>query len=459
MTLTNYEGEREATTHNSSSYGKKIIEFMELRGYFLVKDSDTDGIFQDKVFRKPDFDGERETYVEVKYTELSLSNTDFLSEFGKYFVMYMENPNKFYFKIFTKKLINLNRWKAIFDDAISKYQEVKKFRSSVRDVLSADLKQKFNLFDDKNFKAFVGQIDLVQIGYEKLVQKINDLKENKKFNNNESYLEEKHRLVYQKEKILGNIYSVGDLPKVYTYDFKGDVDENFWYSKDSYRFFPYKDKVISIYPLTEDIIKRYSLKNCKNKKIDDLDLDSNEKLNLKKRVVELFIISKGENVNYTFLRDYGCLYVIYDNVNKNPLKFKGKEGHKKRVVARPYYNGDKLNFVTHRALKFRVTDFDNDIYIIFNFFRLFSKDGKKLIEGENAKRLHYRFKSKTSSNFNEHSLLDFLITLLDLKTKSLNYDNFIPTKQIELESPCKAAEGELFDERESLEDDLEDEDE
>lgn len=459
MTVTNYEGEREATTHNSSSYGKKVIEFMELRGYFLVKDSDTDGIFQDKVFRRPDFDGNKETYSEIKYTELSLSDKDFLAEFGKYFIMYMENPNKFYFKIFAKKLVNINRWKTIFDDALGKYKEIKKFRASIKDELTSDLKEKFNSFDDKNFKAFVGQTDLIQIGYEKLVQKINDLKESKKFNNNEGYLEEKHRLVYQKEKILGNIYSVGDLPKVYIYDFNGEVEEDFWNSKDSFKFFPYKDKVISLYPLTEDIIKRYSLENCENEDVDNLDFEDNEKLNLKKRVVELFIISKGENTNYTYLRQYGCLYVIYDNITKNPLKIKGKEGHKRRVVARPYFNGDKLNFVTHRALRFRITDFDNDIYIVFNFFRLFSKDGKRLIEGESAKRLHYRFKSKTSSNFNEHSLLDFLITLLDLKTKSLNHDNFISTKQIELESPCKASEGEIFDENESLEDELEDEDE
>jgi len=83
---------------------------------------------------------------------------------------------------------------------------------------------------------------------------------------------------------------------------------------------------------------------------------------------------------------------------------------------------------------------------IFNFFRLFTKDGREIIEGESAKRLNYGFRPTNSSNLQEHSVLDFLITLLDLKTKTLNHQNFIATKSLELESPCKASEIELFDE-------------
>src|SRR3989344_2917640 len=427
MAITNYEGEREATVHDSSSYGKKIIEFMELRDYSLVKDSYTDGIFQDKVFRRPNFDGEKETYVEIKYTNLSLSDKDFLAGFGKYFIMYMESSTKFYFKLFARNLKNFTTW--------------------IKESLSEDLKNKFNSFEMRDFKAFVGQIEIIKIGYEKLIQKITDLKENKKFNKNENYLTEKQKLVYQKEKIFSNLVKVGTLPKIYVYNLSQGLEPTFWNSKDINKFITYKEKAISINPLPNDIIKKYCLGNTPEyKDIDNMGLDDEERLNLRKRVTELFIISKGENTNYTFNRNFNCLYVIYEKVTSSPLKMKGKEGHKRRMVARPYFKDKKLNFVTHRALKFRVTDFDGELFIIFNFFRLFTKDGREIIEGESAKRLNYGFRPTNSSNLQEHSVLDFLITLLDLKTKTLNHQNFIATKSLELESPCKASEIELFDE-------------
>lgn len=448
MAIINYEGEREATVHDSSSYGKKIIEFMELRDYSLVKDSDTDGILQDKIFRRPLFDGERETYVEVKYTDLGLSDRDFLAEFGKYFIMYMEKQNKFYFKLFARKLKNFTKWKLIFDDVSNKYDEIKKFRVNIKEALSEDLKNKFNSFEIRDFKSFVRQVEIIQAGYEKLVQKIIDLRDNKKFNKNESYLNEKQRLIYKKEKLSSNLIKVEDLPKIYVYDLSQEIESDFWRSKDANLFFPYKEKAISINPLPIEVVKKYALSNLPlNKTIDELDLDDREKLNIKKRVIELFIISKGKNTNYTFNRDFNCLYVIYEKVVNYPLKLKGKEGHKRRMVARPYFKDKKLNFVTHRALKFRVTDINGELFIVFNFFRLFTKDGKDMIEGESAKNLHYKFRPSKSSNLQEYSVLNFLITLLDLKTKTLNSKNFIVTKPVELESPCKASEGELFDEK------------
>ncbi len=96
--------------------------------------------------------------------------------------------------------------------------------------------------------------------------------------------------------------------------------------------------------------------------MDDIGLSDEEKLNLKKRVTELFIISKRENTNYTFRRDFNFLYVIYENVTNRPLKMKGKEGYKKKMVQDPYFKEKKLNFATHRALKFRITDFEGDIF-------------------------------------------------------------------------------------------------
>lgn len=66
MPIINLEGEREAKTIDSKFYAEKIVEYLQLRDYYLVTDATFDGCFEDLIFKRPKFDGDRETKVEIK---------------------------------------------------------------------------------------------------------------------------------------------------------------------------------------------------------------------------------------------------------------------------------------------------------------------------------------------------------------------------------------------------------
>ena len=88
---------------------------MELDGFILVRSSSSVTMTQDLVFRKPIIEGDTEIYVETKFDDVSLSDKSFLTELGRYFILYeakLDRPFDFY--MFLRKCRNWTKWRPIF---------------------------------------------------------------------------------------------------------------------------------------------------------------------------------------------------------------------------------------------------------------------------------------------------------------------------------------------------------
>jgi len=450
MPIINLEGERESTTTGSEQYGKKIIEYLNEMGYSLEKDSNIHGIFQDKIFRRPSLDGVRETVVEVKNTKLSLSDKDFLSELGKYFLLYeaQKDENKFFMKIFVKQLANFSKWKKIFD--ILKYQknESKKLFSHISKAMNDDELNKMLQHDFPTFEKFIKKIEIVSVSYDKLVQWIDKLKQEKLFDKDELILKEDANIEYTNDPIIGNIIPIKQIPQKLLI---GEVDNSskYWGFWDANEYVLYKEQLFSFKKIPPHI--KGMLKNdVKVQDIDKLGFDEDEMNDIKKRLAKSFIISKAANAGYYYNRKLNCIYFPHKDVKIKFNKIGDIFGRKKRIVSKVFYKNEdekEVNFVEHRALKFRIIQIEDSLYFVYNFFRLFTEDGKKIITGDYARRLHMKFRPTKAFNNIIKSKLDFLVTLLRLNSKDLLHNHYVRfEKPISLMVPCKPLSGEIFDE-------------
>ena len=89
---------------------------MELDGYILYGDSSLVSMLPDLIFKKLTIEGEQEIWVETKYQDVSLSDTDFLIELARYFISYIniKSEEKFDFYLYVRRAVNWNRWRKIF---------------------------------------------------------------------------------------------------------------------------------------------------------------------------------------------------------------------------------------------------------------------------------------------------------------------------------------------------------
>ena len=450
LPIINLEGEREAKTQDSEFYGSKVIEYLQLRDYYLIKDSNFDGTFDDLTFRRPKFDGKLETKVEIKNTDLSLSDPDFLREFGDYFITYMnKDQEQFYMKFFVRKLRNFQKWKNIFESNKQNSDDVKIFKSMILKHIDVQQKEKICSYTESDFNNFISNCEITQVNYQKMIEKIDQLKKEKKFSTDQDYLIEKSNLIYEPEKIIGNIVRVEKLPEILfvgTLKLRSEFN-NLWKRPDADHYVQYKSQLYSVKPINKNIINNY-LNGSKYKKIkfSDINLGEDEYLIFKKRIVAAYVISKAASVGFYYNRRLHCLYSPHKNLSNQEHKIKEKRGGRHRSLSKVYYDEDRnVNFVAHKALKINVIDIDKELFIIFNNFRIFTTNGKRVIVGDSAKKLHSKFPPIKAYNNIEISRLNFLVGLLELNTLDFSHSNHVITSNnIELTVECQPERGEIY---------------
>ncbi|WP_292462345.1 hypothetical protein [Methanolobus sp.] len=449
MPLINLEGEREATTQNSEEYGKKIIDFLNLQGYHLEHDSNIEGIFQDKVFRNPKLDGNKKTVVEVKDTDLSLNNKDFLVEYGKYFMIYSREIFNLF--IFAKKIVNINKWKKIFDLATQSEDEILSFYEDIKKC-SSDKIDEYSIF-----KEFIIHTKIYQTTYDKLLQKIEQIKKDNIYDFEVDYLKDIEDLVYEPEILNSNLFIVKSFPD---YIFKAKLKVNsftsLWKNPFANSFVAFNGILYSIREFPENILSEYCDENTYNKfKFTNIDLESERRL--VSQLIKSQIILNAFDNGFYYNRNKKSFYKPHFNLRIEKSKVK-VEDEKSRVVSTVYIKDGNLNFVSHRAVKIEVTRIENEYYVLFNNYRLFTNDGKHLIMGEGAKKLNSKFAPTKAFNDAEKSKLFFLIkamgslriggstqSKLDNSNPSTLKNQFV-FEEVTFKMPCKSKKGEVFEE-------------
>ncbi|OGH07996.1 MAG: hypothetical protein A2W22_01810 [Candidatus Levybacteria bacterium RBG_16_35_11] len=447
MTFIALRGNRESISQSSESYKNKIIEFMYIRGYLLTHDSAIDGILPDLIFNRPYIDGKKETWVESKFKDLSLKDTDFLSEFGRYFNGYLRRSELQRFKlfIFIRKCSAQSNWKNIFEETKGYPDDIKTLKQSIEDCLVGNDLEIFKRTSNDDFSFFINDVTIVEGGYEDVSRIADSLAETDKFNVEKSLLEDKSNLKNIPEVLTSNILKVTVFPRqLWVADAKENLDNEFWEENIDIvdLAYYYNKKIYSLIPISLDnwifnYIKENTIANIELEKWKE---DEYHKINILKYLIKIFIVFKGHEIGLWYDNYLNCLFFSNNKLQDEELKFRN------RVVSRVYRKNGEINYVKHDALTVDVNYVSNYFYVIFNLIILFTKDGKEIIRGEQARALHYNFTKEYTFNNTEKSKLLYWINIFQLQNKTFSErESFLFSSPLTVSCPVSYEGGEIFD--------------
>lgn len=357
--------------------------------------------------------------------------------------------------IFVREVANINKWKKIFDLSIQSEEELRHFYDKIKRVTE---------LQDSNYGSFIKFINstkVYQASYVKLFQKIEQIREDNVYDSGADYLEETENLVFQPEKLDSNCYLVKSFPEsICLAELKSQVDLNSYWGNNSSKFHvPFKGILYSIREIPENLLSDYCEINSYRKiNFCDIGLESTDKNSLISQLIRTQIIQKASEQGF---RLFGkSLYKPHTDFDCAISKIK-VENEKLRYLSRIYFKEDgSINFIVHRALKFRTMVLNGHFFVLFDNYRLFSTDGKNIITGEHAKRLNYKFPPTKAFNDPEKSKMYFLLKAIGLQISNsnildfnqFNYKNQFTFERMIFEMPCKVESGEIFDENFDYED-------
>jgi len=442
VTFISLKGNRESLTRKSEEYKKKVIEYMKSRGYMLTHDSYFDGTLPDLIFKRIFIEGDKETWVETKNTELSLKDGKFLSELGRVFNAYIHRnePQRFNYFIFVKKCLSQRIWKNIFEETKVYPDDVKNLMKSIEENLKGkDLENfKQHSFDELNY--FVNDITLLEGDYANLSEDIDANIESEHFSVDSSLLRDISKVSTKTEKLLSNIMKVTSLPKViWIAECKDKIGSDFWKNnRDAIAYF-HKNKIYSVRPISsKSTIHQYINSETVHKiNIDKWVEDEKIKNTILKYLIKSFIIYKGRKIGLTYYQEQECLFFQDHRPYMSPV-----HKYKNRVVSRTY-----TGFIKHDALKLDVKQITKDFFVIFDLILLFTKNGRLVITGDESTKLHRKFRKSFTFNDSEMNKLLFWIKAFGFTTMTLNGEQeyFTLSPPIQIESPVSYEGGEEFD--------------
>jgi len=446
MAFINLLGEREALSQTSENYKSMIIEYMKTRSYHLIKDSSTDANLPDLVFKRPLVDGDRETIVESKFTDLSLSDKNFLEELGRHFIMYMKRQpqNKFFLYIFVRRCKAVNNWKKVFEESKLFDSDIKQLMKRVEKVIHEEYKKEFERYNHDDFLTFISDCTIIQADYQGLLMKVDELRKSKKFDLNASYLKDESEVSKKPEKLIGNFLKVSKMPEnIWIADSKKIRDiKEFWSDNHQKILYPYGDKIYSVSSMSEGKITKYVKKGTtKEVRFEDWKDSEEIKQKILAQLIKKFIISRGARIGCRYDNKLSCLFFEHKSLKENLKKLGG------RKVSKVFRGREgNVNFVEHNGLEFRVYNLDGKFYVFLNPIRLFTEDGKEIIRGTSAKALHYKFPPKYAFNNTEKSKFNYWFKLLGLNSPLLVHDNlFFMSEPVSVKIPVRSFGGQKYD--------------
>lgn len=393
-------GGSEVSNKTSENYKSKIIEYMGRDGYKLIRNSSDQSMTEDLVFKKLPPEDKREIWVESKYTDLSISDSDFLTELGRYFISYMlKNVNeKFDLYVFVRKCSNLNRWKHVFDNRLFQKEEAKKiykYLSNKTNLREEEL-EKFNDFSYEDFKKFLGDSYVYQVNYEGLMMKINEFKEKERNAIKTFYTKEREPL-NDGENILCNFSKIIHYPDVlYIFNLEEGIGEKEVYEEiPKYKpIFSHWGRLFSLLPQGElpDYIDLFTQGLIKKTDFVSWMNESENKEWIGRILMSKLIQNKGVIKGCSF-RDYKGKNLFFEH---DDLEVEKQEVEDKQVSR--YFDKSYKPFVKHKALKIEVKNYNDGDYVFFKPETLFTSDGKELITGKDVRRLHDKFSPNRYDN-------------------------------------------------------------
>lgn len=395
VTIINLKGGREVSSQNSENYKKKIIEFMEADGNFLLKDSSSHGITADLVFEEP-LTGKK-ILVEAKYTSLSRLNDGFIKELGRYFLEYMDcHPNKrsdFY--IFVRELKAYEKWRHIFETSVRKEREVREIYERVLDSELRD-SEKSNLekYDFEDFMEFVGDTYVHHATYDQLSMKIDEFNEDDKFKTDFYHIEREP--LKEEETVVLNTLEIDKFPdKIYGVKLKNSSTDK-----------KARKDIDGSYPAHFHNGKAFLIENTPPEELSEhlvedswYAIDFLEAINNNRghRKAGKDLINRA--ISYLFKQN-DFLVEHYQGDFHHYVRHNTDDEETKRnnLQFARYFDEANPPFVRHESVVFNMQDFDESLAIMLKPEMVFTSDGETLIKGKEAKDLHDKFSTNRYGN-------------------------------------------------------------
>jgi len=391
MPLFNYLGGQEVSHQTSEQYKEKIIDLMELDGFILVRSSSSVALTQDLVFRKPIIEGDIEIYVETKFADVSLSDKSFLTELGRYFILYETKKDRpFDFYMFLRKCRNWNKWRQIFSSqSYNEDTSAKLYKDILEKAeLNTDEFSKIRNMEFRFFKRFLSDTYVNQISYDRLLMEIEKRSKNRKSLSGYDFYLQEFDPFHSRENILCNFSEFINFPSnLYVYQLKKDVKIVDIYNKIP-SFLPIwvKNDVLYSLFIIDDSLMQF-VKSLEYKDYN-FQLMYNEN-KIEKRTVQILLKKLILNASV----EKGCNYVRYKGDNLY-FKYEDYQVEKQylegKLVAR-LFRDSKTPFVRHNAIKIDVREYANLFYLILTPISLFSNTKDELITGLDVVKLHLAF--------------------------------------------------------------------
>lgn len=409
---------RESLTVNSEEYKKRFVKYLQARDYYSVKaSSDVESTFADIILtRKCE---QREYWVEIKATKISLHNSNFLKQFGQYFAEYLRRTpeRRFKFILACYEIIDPEYFEEIFTELNS--ESITTLVRKICAVSSSEIKSTIEKYDIKDWMAFFEESIVKEADFQAL--EVGKAKIKPKAPLKPTIREADYSAVVVRN--FGDVSPLNEPDKLFLNLFEVNLPQKIFMAKTPFSsaqelftetqlsFPPFdltEKKIFTFNPFeTSNPLNDFTLHGT----IEEFDVNTflhdEKKHTIVKKIINRWINSQCRQLRLR--RDDRTLAYYYPRnfMDDGVITASWKPNQKKstRELTRPMKKEEKIFFWVHKAANIFVTYFNQKFYLQIRPRFLFSLDGLEIMDGVKADSKD-RFFRKSNYNRNLNQLYD-----------------------------------------------------
>lgn len=403
MPFFNLQGGKEASGENSEKYKKKIERFMELNGYYKIQDSKDFATTADMKFARPQTEGSTPIWVEAKWDDVGRYDKRFLTELGRYFIEYASHPEseRFDLYIFVRYCSAVGKWRHIFDAKLRRKDAVSDLFEKLREKnsLESEELEKIDRLGLVEFRQFITDCYVFQVDYQKLLMEIETMEDRGDRHKIKDYYLKERDPINATVDLTANFSEIESYPeKILGADIaansdRRDIDRNIpdqlpWWESDS-----------SVYTtLKREDLPEGMRKHIVEGTIEHRDFETWAKKNSKNDWIARNILTK--QLRYQALNLHpDCVYDGYDG---GKIFFEHQEEQVKKEIGgrqvSKYFETSSPPAYKHMAVEPKVKTYGTDFFVFLAPCVIFTRNGRDLITGKTAKKLHDKLVRKDWEN-------------------------------------------------------------
>jgi hypothetical protein len=410
---------REALMINSELYKKHVLRFLEKRGYFLKASSEVESTLADGILTRK---GEnRDYWLEVKATNISLGDSSFLLQLGKYLTHYLKRTSKNRFKLIIACFRLTN---PTFSDRIFEKLESEAIHEVVKNIIESSESEARTTIGN------AGQEEIKQFFEDTIILEadIKDLQiADEKIRPTPPTIPNLPEVEYATKVLreFGNIAPLGGPDNIYLNLFRIDAPPKMHSGQT-----PYETAQAIINERPEKPLPVFHLENGQLFSFEDFtdnnplsgfivqssataaDLSRFASTNNNEHIIiamlNRWIRRKCKSKGLEFdPRTKAYYFPKKSNENAVTIEWTPRSKRSTRELTKPMLREGKTSFWVHRGAEIFAKKFWGDYYLQIRPRFLFSSDGVILFEGKRADKLDRKFR-KSIYNRNLNRLYDVL---------------------------------------------------